>query len=87
MVNSTKMNTRSSQGKTKVTNPVTNSVVNPVTNPVVNAPTASPSDVEAVEPIAGSSQTHLPSNANHTKTGDASTVRMLQSCATAMVYT
>lgn len=83
MVNSTKMNTRSSQGKAKVTNPV----INPVTNPVINAPIASPSDVEAVQPVAGPSQTHLPSNVNQPKTGDASTVRMLQSCATVMVYT
>jgi hypothetical protein len=43
-------------------------------DPVVDSPTASPSDVEVVEPVAGSSTA-----ADHTEVSNASTVRMRQS--------
>lgn len=79
MVNSTKMNTRSSQGKAKITSPVTSPgtipVTNSVTSPVDDAPTASSGDVEVREPVAGPSQVHLPPNSNYTKARDASMVR------------
>jgi len=91
MVNSTKTNTRSSHGKAKITNTVTDPVTEPVTtsvtSPVVNVPTASPGDVEVIEPVAGSSQVHLSPNTNHTKVREASMVRMQQSCATVTIYT
>jgi len=87
MVNSTKMNTRSSHGKAKVASTATETVTNSVTSPVVNVPTTSPGDVEVIEPVAGSSQVHLSPNANHTKVRDASMVCMQQSCATVTIYT
>jgi hypothetical protein len=85
MVNSTKMNLRSSQAKVRAIDPVVNSpTVSPsdahsiqvnarAIDPVVNSPTASPSDVEVVEPVAGSSTA-----ADHTEVSNASTVCVRQ---------
>ena len=66
MVNSTKMNLRSSHGKAYAP------------QPIVNAPSSSPKDAEVVEPVVESGPTHSPTNANHTKARTASTVHIQQ---------